>query len=340
MLNTLIQIIAAIIIIIILGIIAYSVYNSEITRFITEISSFVIIKKPVNIFKGIMPLNSNVKPSYTTFDKSSGTFKDLKPSINQKGGAEYSYNFWIHNNRLESSIKNITNVLFLRGNNNMIQYTSKNNCITQPNKKWFLSKNPLMRVYINNNSQLESIITEFNSITNPDAFHINSDSPNCNSDNHEELYSNHLGIFGISKRSDLNDKWIMITLVVKETNPDTNILFRNKAVVKMYLNGFEQLNKNADVEYNGSTAMKHNEGNLYINPGNSKENNNITDNSGLQIADLTYYNYALTKDEIVSLHSNGITKGQALIPNDFSFNSKNSTEAVLETNASNYIKEY
>jgi hypothetical protein len=342
MLNTLIQVIVAIFLIIILAIIAYSVYNKEIQDTVYNMTKSVVVKKPVPIFKGVMPLTSSVKPKYSTSDPANGTFRDLQPSINQKGGAEYSYNFWIHNNTLD--VTDNSTVLFLRGNDTMIEYKSNNNCMTKKgtNKKWFLVKNPLVRVYIDTNKKIESVITEFNSITHPDAFHVNSEEPVCSSDDHEDMFGNHLGIFGISNRNDLENKWIMITLVVKETNPDTDILFRNKAVVKMYLNGFEQLNKNADVKYNGSgsTAMKHNQGNLYINPGDNTKNDNITDNSQIQMADLTYYNYALTTDEIKSLHTTGVTKGPATIPSEATFDLKNSDEAKLEITASNYIKEY
>lgn len=342
MLNTLIQVIVAIFLIIILAIIAYSVYNKEIQDTVFNMTKSVVVKKSVPVFKGVMPLTDNVTPKYSTSDPANGTFRDLQPSINQKGGAEYSYNFWIYN-KDSLSITDKSTVLFLRGNNTMINYTSNKNCMTQKgtNKKWFLVKNPLVRVYINNN-KIASIITEFNSITNPDAFHINAEDPNCSSSDHEDIFGNHLGIFGINNRNDLEKKWIMITLVVKETNPDTDILFRNKAVVKMYLNGFEQLNKNADVNYNGngSTAMKHNQGDLYINPGNSEDNENLTNDSKIQMADLTYFNYALTTDEIKSLHTNGVTKGPASIPNPTDFDLENSKEATLETTASNYIKEY
>lgn len=349
MLNTLIQVIVAIFLIIILAIIAYSVYNKEIQDTVYNMTKSVVIKKSVPIFKGVMPLTNEVKPKYSTSDPANGTFRDLQPSINQKGGAEYSYNFWIHNNTLTGTNSEKSTVLFLRGNDTMIEYKSNNNCMTKKgtNKKWFLVKNPLVRVYIDTNNKIESVITEFNSITHPDAFHVNSEEPVCSSDDHEKMFGNHLGIFGISNRNDLVDKWIMITLVVKETNPDTDILFRNKAVVKMYLNGFEQLNKNADVKYNGSgsTAMKHNQGNLYINPENKDStgntgNDNITNDSKIQMADLTYYNYALTTDEIKSLHTTGVTKGPATIPNEIDFDLENSDEAKLETTASNYIKEY
>ena len=337
MLKTLIQIIAAIIIVIILGIIAYSVYNSEITRFITEMSSSVIVKKPINIFKGIMPLNSNVKPSYTTFDKSSGTFRDLKPSINQKGGAEYSYNFWIYMNdgNLSSSTDSTTKVLFVKGNNTKLPYVSNYNCHAKNN--WYLVKNPLVRVNINN-QKVSAIVTEFNTIKSVDAFHNNPEKVNCDDADYNMRDNNLFGIYGLDNRTDLLNKWSMVTIVVSETNPSSDIMFRNEAVVKMYLNGYEYFNKTSDAFYSGgvvTTAMRNNSGNLYVNPDKSD-----TDYSKLAIADLTYFNYALTDEDVLKLHKGGFNNKTATIPQEMDFDELKGFDASeLETEKSNMVKQ-
>tara|TARA_Y100000389_G_C17471316_1_gene531448 strand:- start:15569 stop:16591 length:1023 start_codon:yes stop_codon:yes gene_type:complete len=340
MLNNLIQVLVASFLIIILAIIAYSIYNKEVQTSLFNMTKSVVVKKTVPVFKGVMPLSSTVNPKYNTSDVNNGTFRDLQPSVNQKGGAEYSYNFWIYNDdNLDNSNDKKSAVLFLRGSDQMIQYNSDYNCMTDGAKSWFLVKNPLVRMYIKN-SKIESVIAEFNSITDPDAFHINHNKPNCGG-SHEEKFGSHLGIFGLGDRSDIQKKWIMITLVVQETNPNTDILFRNKANVKMYINGFEHYNKNADLKYDGntvgSTAMKHNKGHLYINPGSNSE---ITNDSNIQMADLTYFNYALKTDEIVQLHKDGFTKGPAAIPNENTASNIHKENAGLDTESSTYVKPY
>lgn len=342
MFNFLVQFISAILIITILGIIAYSIYNKEIQQTLYDMTKPVVIKTKTNIFDGVMPLTATVKPVYDTVDDSSGTYRNLSPSVNQKGGSEYSYNFWILNNKLKQEAINNSIVLFLRGNNNSVNYKSTYNCMASGSKNWFLVKNPLVRLYVNDNSKIESVITEFNSITHPDAFHFNSEKPDCTSDNHEKKFGNHIGIYGLSKRKELEDKWIMITIVVQETNPSNDILFRNKGLVKMYLNGFENLNKDVEIKYDGSTAMKHNQGKLYINPDpdNPDNSDEVYNDMNIQMADLSYFNYALSKDEIINLHKSGFNISPAAIPNENTNDLFLTEKASLDLSSSEYIQSY
>jgi hypothetical protein len=349
MFNNIIQVIMALILLIILAIIAYSIYNKEIQTTLYNMTKSIIIKKRTNIFQGVMPINENTQPVFNTSDPSNGSYRNLGSSINQKGGAEYTYNFWLYNSKDTNGDMNKNKVipLFLKGNDKMSKYTSDKNCLAK--EKWFMIKNPLVLLVMNEDSKFDAIITEFNSITHPDAFYLNSETPNCTDKINNNFLNNHLGIYGISKRNDLDDKWIMITIIVQETNPSTDILFRNKANIKMYLNGFEQLNKETEVHYNGtsdnsgSTAMKNNAGNIYINPISKASDNTdiVTENEDIKIqfADLTYFNYVLTTSEIINLHKAGFTKGPAVIPNPNTVTIKNE-KANLELNSSLYIKPF
>jgi hypothetical protein len=72
--------------------IGYSVYNRE---FINSIAISTTNKKITKIFTGILDYSRDSDIDIETYDKSDFTYLDINPSINQTGGAEYSYNFWL-----------------------------------------------------------------------------------------------------------------------------------------------------------------------------------------------------------------------------------------------------
>ena len=92
MLNTIIQIILSIFLISIMAFIGYSIYNRE---FINSISISNTNKKITKIFSGIFDYSENSNIDIETYNKTDFSYLDINPSINQNGGAEYSYNFWL-----------------------------------------------------------------------------------------------------------------------------------------------------------------------------------------------------------------------------------------------------
>lgn len=345
MLNDIIQFIVAIVVITLLGIIAYSIYNAEMRQFAYSLTQTTNVKKEVIVFQGIV--GDEHEFSYNTQDKRVGNYKELSPSINQSGGAEYTYNFWMFipeesNNRPGGSSGTYSIPLFLRGSNITSKYKENMNCdINASNGEgWYLVKNPLVKAVIKNGS-VDGVVVEYNSIVSPDVYHANPDSNNCGDDTR---YNNMLGIHGFNDRTDIRGKWNMLTLVVQETNPSSDILFRNQAIVKMYLNGYEYLDKHAEMNYNGdssSTAMKHNKGRLYMFPKKHLNSSGSGSGSGfgIQMADLTYYNYAIEKDKVLRLFKGGFTEIGATIPNENNI-SINSDKSNIDYQKSETIKEY
>jgi hypothetical protein len=92
MLNTIIQIILSIFLIAIMAFISYSVYNRE---FVSTIAMSNSNKKITKIFTGIVDYTIVKDIDIETYDKTDFSYLDINPSINQNGGSEYSYNFWI-----------------------------------------------------------------------------------------------------------------------------------------------------------------------------------------------------------------------------------------------------
>lgn len=339
MLYILIQVIIAIILVILMGALAYGIYNKNVQELILDIVKPKIIKKKTKILDGLYSYERG-KVKYNTNDKLSGTYIDLSPSINQNGGAVYTYNFWLFMPETTNCSRKNDLVLFTRGSEKRIKYTSKFTCNTDDtnptgkdgstiNAKWFLVKNPLVRLNIDTN-RIDQIVVEINSIEHPEVVH---EGPNvndkfCSDDNKKN--ENLFGIKNLKDRKDLRNKWNMITIVVSETNPSDDILFKNKSIVKLYLNGYKYLTKHGEAIYNNSksTAIRSNKGNLYLNPTHKESDN--TNCSDIAISDLTYFNYTLEDKDIISLFKEGCKKTPALIPSETSFDSLSVKQAELE----------
>lgn len=331
MLDIFIQIILAIFLILIMGFLAYSIYDRE---YISSIKFYNTNKKETMIVKGIYQFN---QPTYTieTLNKADPRYLDLNPSVNQSGGAEYSYNFWLYYNIKDVNGKFIdgTNtekyiVLFYKGVNTLINYNQFNySCDTLDNqqkpRKYLLVKNPLIKL----SNDGKELIVEYNNINNPDTFNSSSGKLNCSQVSLYDNKTNKLGIKDIDNRM-YNKTFNMITIVMQEVPANEDELFMNRTNCKVYFNGTlisnrSTLNNNLANENNTdsySTVMRRNAGYLHINPYNHfkeisdnyqyeaikeiTESDEITKDVPLKIANLSYYNYALTGDEILRLYAN------------------------------------
>ena len=94
MLNIIIQVILGLFLILIMAFIAYSIYDRE---YINSLSVFNTNKRETKIFTGIYPYTKD-GIRVETFNRSDPYYFDLNPSVNQNGGAEYTYNFWLYFN--------------------------------------------------------------------------------------------------------------------------------------------------------------------------------------------------------------------------------------------------
>jgi len=340
MLYILIQVIIAIILVILMGALAYGIYNKNVQELILDIVKPKIIKKKTKILDGLYSYEKG-KVKYNTNDKLSGTYIDLSPSINQNGGAVYTYNFWLFMPKSTNCTKINDLVLFTRGSEKRIKYNSKFTCNTDDtdptsnqNNKWFLVKNPLVRLNIDTN-RIDQIVVEINSIEHPEVVHEGANQSDIICSESNKKNENLFGIKNLKNRTDLHDKWNMITIVVSETNPSDDILFKNKSIVKLYLNGYKYLTKHGEAIYQleKSTAIRSNKGNLYLNPTGSTSTTVCTE---IAISDLTYFNYTLEDKDIISLFKEGCKKTPALIPSETEFDSLNVKQAELEkTNQKN-----
>jgi hypothetical protein len=302
--SNIVQIIFAVFLVLLLTFIAYVVYNRDI---ITNFSKDTL-QREVQIFDGILDFES-LKYKFDTFDKSASSYKDLTPSVNQQGGAEYSYNFWLYfdDQKLSGSRDYI---LFMRGNDMKVPYINSSNCILQKNKEYYLVKNPLVRL----TKDASALIVEYNTITSPDAYReYGNNIVECSSNDTYKKNKGMLGIYNLNG-SQYQKKWSMITIVMQETNPDGDILYKNKTSCKIYMNGSLVLDRNTESPYDnsyGSTTMRHNRGKLFVNV-----DSDTGEDSALKMANMSYFNYSLGGKDIMNLFNKGFTKSQAAVKND------------------------
>jgi hypothetical protein len=199
MLNTIIQIILSIFLISIMAFIGYSIYNRE---FINSISISNTNKKITKIFSGILDYTENKDIDIETYNKTDFTYLDINPSINQNGGAEYSYNFWLffsisNTNNLITTLngsrhistdlianyRNVSSsqvtgpkqkmqyiVLFYKGESIPIISKISNSYDCDTTKEIYdypiLVKNPLIKI----KNDCTEIIVEFNNINHPETY--------------------------------------------------------------------------------------------------------------------------------------------------------------------------
>ena len=314
MISNIIQVFLAFFIILICLFIALMVYSYDNKNIVKQSTK----KNAVQIFKGIYNYSMYDGQEYTTYTDSSFKFKNIVPSINQSGGAEYSYNFLlkINKDKMGPALTNSNSdiVLFLRGSKIQLNYNNDENCLLKENNKYVLVKNPLIRM----KNDGTSIIVEYNTLTSADSYRSDgTDFIDCNKETTDKWTNRNSGLLGIYdiKSNEYNNKWFMFTVVLKELTPENDILNKFKTSCKIYLNGVNMLDRVVEAPYNGisnltsgSAAMKHNRGPLYLNPGDilNKEggNNKIFSSESsnvLQMADLTYYNYALTHGEVKNI---------------------------------------
>jgi hypothetical protein len=300
--NILLQIIIALVVVILMGYIAYNIYTVEFDKLLKGNT----LKKTTTVFNGIMDFNTNTDIKYDTFDITSDKYIDISPSINQQGGAEYSYNFWLYvdKNELKKNNKeNLDYVLLLKGNKDI--FVNNNNHLNcSSDRKLLMIKNPLIRL----KPEGDGIAIEYNNIMTIDSYQDVNIYKDCSSveSSWKKKNANLLGVYDL----EFDKKWFMITVVMKEVSSPTNILFNSKASSKIYINGILVSDKTVETKYDNKTysaTFKNNNSPLYINPQTKYKDVDSEKNAyaekpsksdTIKMADLKYYNYALEEEEI------------------------------------------
>lgn len=334
--GTIIQIIVAVLIVMILFVVGLLIYNAEQLKAVREAGKQ---RKAVTIFEGIKDLKASKNETYNTLNTSSPTYRDISSSINQPGGAEYSYNFWLYvdysKDELEpqpesAQIKkdqgylgaNAINkdvVLFLHGDKTL--YTYKNICAE--NKDDVMIKSPMVK--LQNYGDVLSV--ELNTLAHPDGMRETAKN-NCEeeSTNWMAMNAHRLAIAGLRDRDPTNfdKKWFMVTVVVRDTNPGDELPLRNKVEVRIYINGILELERYVDGSLNKEGSVLRNNNSMFHfapiikNSSNAPVSKELEAEKVVMVSDLTYFNYGIDISEIKSMHKRGITKKMAPSVSDVS----------------------
>lgn len=354
MLNIIIQGILSLFLVFIMAFIAYSVYNNE---YVKKINDIIISgnKRIIPIFKGRFEFGSrHVK--IETFNPNYLGYLNINPSKNQNGGAEYSYNFWLfyHISAGDKINKNMDEtdyiILFFKGSAvKSLTYNTNNYECTENGDKKILIKNPLVKL----RNDGKELLVEYNNINFPESYNNNAKKIDCNyfidpvtkirteisEDRNNILTANRFGIKNINTGY-YNDKFNMITIVFQENPSNEEVFNNNNANYRIYLNAElveDRLANTNNIENSNtdfkSRVIKNNNNKLHINPINydntNKENINpiteeivltdqLTHIQPLQIADFTYFNYAISSAEINALYKKSFNTYLAKIDNELS----------------------
>lgn len=339
MLTIVIQVVMAVILLIVMLVVAFYIYNKE---YVDAIRSSSSLRKKTEVFVGIKDIKSSNNETYNVVDRESLTFRDIGASINQHAGAEFTYNFWLFKDNAIGSEpllgKDIVNtdtglqaediILFTKGSNKVFNY--KNQCGAL--KDDILVKCPLVKLERGG----DVLTVELNTIQSPDG--TREMSRNTCEDKRIDwnaMNSHKVSLRGL-RNYNFDKKWFMVTVIVRDTAPTEPLPMRNKVNVKMYVNGVKELDRMMDgklAQVGGSeTALRQNEGHLYVAPiirlgaANIPVYSNFSEQS-LMMADLSYFNYNLSPEEVKQLFDAKYTKKVAASITD----SPNGRDAINNT---------
>lgn len=252
----------------------------------------------------------------------------------------------------------------------MLYNTNNYECQEKLGDKKFLIKNPLVKLRndgkellveynninfpdtYNNNAKP---ITNCTSLLNDYKTRRNSTNENINN----LLSSNKFGIKNIDTTY-YNDKFNMITIIFQENPSNEEVFNNNNANYRIYLNGElieDRLANTNNIEnissdnYFKSRVIKNNNNKLNINPlkydnvtydQNNQESyvnsalqdvyvdGGLTKFKPLQLADFTYFNYALSTSEINNLYKKGFKSELAIIKTDNTLSNSEYAEKYIK----------
>lgn len=201
-----------------------------------------------------------------TINPSAGNYAMLPRSINQLGGAEFTYQFWINISNTTPTNVGYKDIL-VRGDistYNLMTVDSKTQQVTSSVDDVII-KCPRIRF----NGTYDSLAVEINTVTNPNPPPIIISSTNSKAQSSNVL-------------SFISNKWVLYTFV-----------FQDRFRVNEFEDGIQMQFYIGDFLYQTSSmdgALRQNNGNLYLFPNGSVQ--------GCLIGNLAYYNYALGVDDI------------------------------------------
>ena len=252
------------------------------------------------IIEGMLPIG-NAEIVIDTINENKFEYMWLPPSTDFKGGAQFTYNFWMNKHKL-TNVKD--KVLFMRGINRqdtILRYGDvieqhpgyevvmwKDNATAPVVRREFkgestglLVKNPSVRFGEN----ADELIIEFNTLKNPF--------------NKVAIKNKLLNVIG-------NDSWSMYTISFEDYISPNG--FEYGVLVKLYIN-----TKEVYIHRVKNDALLVNDAPLVILPSNSQGNVGGGQTTG-SVADLSYLNYAIDGNGLSYLYAKGFNSDRFTTP--------------------------
>lgn len=248
-------------------------------------------KSVVNIITGYAESSQLARQSFNTVNTYASAYLPLTPSVNIKGGAQFTYSLWLFVGNSAAAAAS-HKPIFIRGDRNKYRYTMA------PTRQDPARPTPGISA---NDYVAMCPLLEFG--TNPMDFNIRFNTSN-NVNEVMPIISQNSGnsIYRQNLLNMLQGQWFMMTIVFEDNMPIND--FENGLSVKVYING--TLYKTATY----AAMLKQNNGNFFLFPEGSVDQ--------CKISSLNYYNYAQGDAEIKATMGAGpSSKPQASLTSSF-----------------------
>lgn len=330
-----VQVVIALLLVIGFFMLAFFIFNKEAIEAATMKRT---VKQKTYIFRGIKDLATTNDEVYDTSDPSHPTFRELPNSVNQLGGAEFTYSFWMYKSertttepklsfQVNDNIESNDLILLIRGSDRKQQFTDV--CAKEVGSpENVMVKCPLIKFQ---GERWEYLVVELNTVNSPTGVREQSKN-SCGSTaarGWSAANSHKVALAGFDDGNFIN-KWFNVTVVVSDTEPKDNLPVRNKIRVKIFVNGVLELdryvdNNLGDVTNDNPSILLQNNGPLYVAPkvkSYATSNNTISRTSrdnptpngtdpSLFMANLVYMSYAASPEEIKALFDEGFDRNIA-----------------------------
>lgn len=282
------QILAALVIVFVLYIITLLVLNTDSLVVLTD--ARVKQKEKISIFTGTTSVNKLSGKEYNTIAPFAPNFKKIAKSLNSYGGAQFSYQFWMKiNDTTPAHYQDL--VVLLKGDNKkykkaLYDPNTLNKINNSETPDDYMIKSPCIKF----GTSYQNLIIEFNTNNTPNSS-MSIDLQNL------ETNTNRKNLLSL-----LPYNWYLITYVL-EDNYSSSIVSENGISVRLYVNDFPYMLSTASTDPTlKNNYLKINDGNLYLFP------NLKTSSEFMNLADMKYYNYALTQSDIAERYKSGPSK--------------------------------
>lgn len=244
-----------------------ALYIMNIDKLVIDDKYDIVKKKHVRVIDGFMD-GSTMNTKFNTTMPLADNYLPIVPSVNIKGGAQFTYCMWVHK---DSNADVANKIIFLKGDAKRYSFNIqdvKNTTVPQ-----IIKQNELMvfcpMLKFSSNGSYEVVFNTLNRYDETMRIDIISSD--------DSAYRNNLIAI-------LDNTWHMITVSFEDNVPIND--FENGILVKFYIN---------DILYKigrFSSALKQNHGDLHLFPNGT----NILSN--VKISNFSYYNYVLSENEI------------------------------------------